>query len=428
MKEAYYLQQLEDELVIALGCTEPIAVAYAASLARREAGYDAIEKLVVSASPNIYKNAMGVYIPGTEEKGVAMAAAMGAIAGDPDRCLEVLEKLENKDIETARDLIDDQKVILELSEPEPTLYIKVLVETASHSGSAVIAYKHDLILELSQDNELVFQNDMQITQELEETLVDDDISNIWDFVQAVDLTKLGKIRQALDLNMKIADAGLEEKYGLEVGSSIREQISNMSLSDYCASRTAAAADARMAGAIYPVMGNSGSGNQGLTATVSVAAAAEYLDSDEEALLRAVTLSHLLAIHVKKAFGRLSPLCGAVPAAIGASGGIVSLLGGGVEEVIAAAQNMFGTLTGMICDGAKAGCALKVSICIYAAVQAAAVAMQGNSIKESDGMIGSDVEESMKNVNHISKAGLVDLDSTLLEIMMNKSRKQDVETN
>lgn len=428
MKQAYYLQQLEDELMIALGCTEPIAVAYAAALARKQAGYDAIENIAVSASVNIFKNAMGVNIPGTQEKGVAMAAALGAVTGDPDRSLEVLENLQDKDVETALSLIADEKVMLEVSGNDPVLYIKVAVKTSSHSGSAVIAYKHDLVLELVQDDEIVYQNDMQISQDLEETLIEDDIADIWKFAQGIDLAKLGKIRHALELNMKIADAGLKNEYGLEVGTAIREQLPKMSLSDYCASRTAAAADARMAGAMYPVMGNSGSGNQGITATVPVAAAAEYLDCDNESLLRAVTLSHLLAIHVKKAFGRLSPLCGAMPASIGAAGGVVMLMGGGLEEVIAAAQNMFGTLTGMICDGAKAGCALKVSICVYAAVQAAAVAMQGNSVKMTDGMIGSDVEESMKNVKHISREGMVDMDSTLLEIMINKSKKRDVETS
>jgi L-cysteine desulfidase len=428
VKESYYLQQLEDELIIALGCTEPVAVAYAAALARKEAGYDAIENIVVSASVNIFKNAMGVKIPGTDEMGVAMAAALGVVAGDSDRSLQVLENLQEKDVEAARSLIESEKVMLEVSGHDPVLYIKVSVKTASGSGSAVIAYKHDLVLELTQDDKLVYKNDMQLNQDLEDTLVEDDIANIWEFAQTVDLEKLGKIKDALDLNMKIADAGLKEGYGIEVGPSIKEQISRMSLSDYCASRTAAAADARMAGAMYPVMGNSGSGNQGITATVSVAAAAEYLNSSRESMLRAVALSHLLAIHVKKAFGRLSPLCGAVPASIGAAGGIVMLMGGGMEEVVAAAQNMFGTLTGMICDGAKAGCALKVSICIYAAVQAAAVAMQGNSIKMTDGMIGSDVEESMMNMKYISKEGMADMDSTLLKIMMSKTPKKDIETS
>jgi L-cysteine desulfidase len=367
---------------------------------------------------------MGVKIPGTEEMGVAMAAALGAVAGDPDRSLQVLENLQVKDVEAARSLIAAEKVMLEVSGSDPVLYIKVSVHTKSGSGSSVIAYKHDLVLELTRDDKLVYKNDMQLSQDLEDSLVEDDIANIWEFAQTVDLEKLDKVREALEPNMKIADAGLKDGYGIEVGPSIREQISRMSLSDYCASRTAAAADARMAGASYPVMGNSGSGNQGLTATVSVAAAAEYLNSSRETLLRAVTLSHLLAIHVKKAFGRLSPLCGAVPASIGAAGGIVMLMGGGLEEVIAAAQNMFGTLTGMICDGAKAGCALKVSICIYAAVQAAAVAMQGNSIKMTDGMIGSDVEQSMINMKHISKEGMADMDSTLLRIMMSKNQKKD----
>ncbi|MCK9177134.1 MAG: L-serine ammonia-lyase, iron-sulfur-dependent, subunit alpha, partial [Clostridiales bacterium] len=295
-------------------------------------------------------------------------------------------------------------------------------------GRAVVAWKHDLIMELERDGESVFSNDLSHLTEMGDAITVDDLRDIWEFAKTVDLEHLDIIRQAILLNERIAQEGLTHSYGLEVGRSIAESHhwvgkdfnrENCSLSDYCAARTAAAADARMAGASIPVMSNSGSGNQGITATVPVSAAAQYLNSSEEALIRAETLSHLVAIHVKKSYGRLSPLCGATAAAVGASTGVVMLLGGGFDQVTATVQNMFGTLTGMICDGAKLGCALKVSVSIYAAVQAASVAMRGKAIRSTDGVIEADVEETIRNMERISKEGMSHMDDLLLSIMLNK---------
>lgn len=429
MKRAYFLRLLEEELVVALGCTEPVAVAYAASLARKEAGPGPVEAVRLKASVNIYKNAIGVFIPGTRDMGAAMAAALGAVAGDPSAGLEVLKDISGTQVEEARLLINQNRIKAEPAPPDtPSLYIDVEVDTPSHRGRAVIAWKHDLIMRLERDGEATFINDIPQVQELVTAINPDDLREIWTFVNQVELDQLDVIRQAMLLNDRIAEEGLSGNYGLEVGRSICEahggkeaaaERDRCSLADYCASRTAAAADARMAGAPYPVMSNSGSGNQGITATVCVSAAADFLGSCEEKLLRAQTLSHLVAIHVKRSFGRLSPLCGATGAAVGASAGLVLLLGGGLGHVIAAVQNMFGTLTGMICDGAKLGCALKVSVCIYAAVQAAQVAMRGKEIAATDGVIESDVEETIRNMERISKEGMTRMDDLLLTIMLNK---------
>lgn len=443
MNEAYYLKRIDDELVIALGCTEPIAVAYAAALARKEAGTEPIERLTVRASVNIYKNSMGVTIPGTDAMGVAMAAALGAVGGKPALGLKVLDGLTQDHREMAQKLCEDEKVALEVSGNDPVLYVEVTVHTANHSGRAAIAHKHDLIVELERDGEIIFENDNRTTQDMSESITEDDICNIWEFTHSVDLSKLDKIVQAIDLNMAIADEGLARGYGLEVGRSISQQgetiseeaipetwfdldrptrhpaLKTLSLSDYCASRTASATDARMAGATFPAMSNSGSGNQGITVTVAVAAAAEYLGIERERHIRAQTLSHLIAIHAKQSFGRLSPLCGAMAAAIGASGGLVMLLDGDMRAVMAAAQNMFGSVTGMICDGAKAGCALKVSISIYSAVQSALVAIRGHEIKATDGVIEYDVEKTIRNMSRISHEGMSEMDKLLLNIMLNK---------
>ena len=429
MKEAYFLKQLEEELVVALGCTEPVAVAYAAALARKEAGQEPVESIQLKASVNIYKNAMGVYIPGTHEMGAAMAAALGAVGGNPDLGLQVLQDLKEDHIREARELHAQGRIVTEPApQATPSLYIDVGIKTENHSGRAVVAWKHDLIIELESDGQQTFYNDMTNLLEPSAAITVDDLRQIWEFITQVDLDHLDIIRQAMLLNERISEEGLAKGYGLEVGRSIAEahKITNrkidhktISLSDYCASRTAAASDARMAGAPLPVMSNSGSGNQGITATVCVSAAAHYLDSTEEALIRAQTLSQLVAIHVKKSYGRLSPLCGATAAAVGASAGLVFLLGGTIDQVIATVQNMFGTLTGMICDGAKVGCALKVSISIYAAVQAAYVAIRGKKIAATDGVIESDVEETIRNIGRISQEGMTNMDDLLLNIMLNK---------
>jgi L-cysteine desulfidase len=421
MRNIEYLEQLEQELVVAIGCTEPVAVAYAAALAKQQAGQGEIESLTVIACINIYKNAMGVNIPGTQEMGVAMAAALGAIAGDAEQGLEVLSQVLSEQITAAKALCESGRVSLSTHEGEQDLYIDVTLSTAEHTGRAVIEHKHDLIMLLEKDGVAVFKNDNALSTDLQDSISADDIASIFQFATTVDTAKLDKIRKAIELNSKVVDDGLMHEYGLSVGLALQgiNDPKDLGLEVYAAAKTAAATDARMAGAPLPVMSNSGSGNQGLTVTIPVLAAAEWLDSEEEAHLRAQTLAHLIAIHVKSSFGRLSPLCGAVAAGVGASCGIVYLLGGGLPECIAAVQNVFGAITGMICDGAKAGCALKVSICVFAAVQAAKVAMTGRSIQPTDGVIEDDVEATIRNMERISKEGMAEMDKLLLNIMLNK---------
>ncbi len=421
MGKVDYFEQLETELVVAIGCTEPVAVAYAAALAKREAGEGEIDSLQVIASINIYKNAMGVYIPGTEEMGVAIAAALGAIAGDPELALEVLKEVKKEDIAKAKDLCHAGQVSLEIYEGDLPLYIDITVKTKDHKGRAVIQHKHDLVTLLERDGQIVFENSNELSADLGSSLSIDDISSIYEFAFSADLAKLGKIRKAIELNEAAAQEGLKNGYGLAVSLALQgeNELSELDLELYCATMTAAATDARMAGAPVPVMSNSGSGNQGLTVTVPILAAAKWLKADDETHIRAQTLAHLIAIHVKNSFGRLSPLCGAVAASVGASCGLVVLLGGGLPECIAAVQNVFGSITGMICDGAKAGCALKVSTCIFTAVQAAKVAMAGRSIQSTDGVIEKDVEETIRNMERIAKEGMADMDQLLLNIMLNK---------
>ncbi|HHX30785.1 MAG TPA: serine dehydratase subunit alpha family protein, partial [Clostridiaceae bacterium] len=257
MKEEYYLEQLEEELVVALGCTEPVAVAYAAALAKKEAGPQEIESIHLKASVNIYKNAIGVFIPGTREMGAGIAAALGATGGLPDHGLQVLEGLTEEDITRARELCARGAVTSSPAPPDtPSLYIDVLIKTRNHSGRAVVAWKHDLVMELERDGELVFVNDISQIQEMSSAITPDDLREIWAFVSTVDTDRLDIIRQAVLLNERIAEEGMTTGYGLEVGPAIAcshgikgkpFDKKSASISDYCAARTAAASDARMAG-------------------------------------------------------------------------------------------------------------------------------------------------------------------------------------
>ncbi|HHU81343.1 MAG TPA: serine dehydratase subunit alpha family protein, partial [Acholeplasmataceae bacterium] len=222
MNQEYYLQQLEEELVIALGCTEPVSVAFAAALARKEAGYDdPVESIELQASVNIYKNAMSVFIPGTNDMGAAMAAALGAVGGDPSLDLQVLQSIGEEDIVTARKLCAEGKVSLDLApRGAPSLYIDVTVRTKDHRGRAVVAWKHDLVMELERDGVQTFLNDTSQVQGLTDSITVDDLRDIWDFATTVDVDKLDLIRQTIGLNDKIAVEGMSGSYGLEVGRSI----------------------------------------------------------------------------------------------------------------------------------------------------------------------------------------------------------------
>lgn len=415
---------LEKELVIALGCTEPVAIALAAATAKSYAK-GKIEEIVLKASGNIIKNAKSVGIPGMTSSGLDFSVALGAVAGDPTKQLEVLDGLTFEDEQSALKLIEDGKVSSAQANTPKRLYIEVTIKTDQGTSKVVISDNHSNITLIEVDGKVVFTGGCENIgfQSDEEELVTLTIDEIVDFVQKVDINNLSLVKKSIVLNRIIGNEGLSGDYGLKVGKTIKENVKKGILSDDIAtaamSLAAAGSDARMAGSTLPVMANTGSGNQGIAVTLPVVAVAEKLQVSEEEMIRAVALSHLITIHIKSKFGRLSALCGVTAAGMGASGAIVYLLGGHLQQIKAAIQNTIGNVSGMICDGAKAGCAMKVSTCSNVAVQSALLALNNQEIKSTDGFIHDDVEKSIESFCRLGNEGTRHTDEIILKLMMEK---------
>ena len=438
-REAEIIELIKKEVKPALGCTEPIAVALAAAKAaeiltdrcpccgtawRESSGFN----VAVEVSGNILKNGMGVGIPGTGMVGLHIAAALGAVCGKSEYGLEVLHDLCGSSVERAKELVNSGLVKVMHTETGHKLYVKVTISAGEgHSASAVIEDDHDNIVETCFDGTV-----LQCSQAQQQDNTADHrgtldykltLKEIYDFASAVDFKDISFILESRDLNLKLAREGLSGDYGLKVGKTIssdsyREVFGNDFMS-YAMALTAAASDARMAGCTLPAMSNSGSGNQGITVTMPVIAYALKYDVPEEQLARALVLSHLTAIHIKGYLGKLSALCGCVIASTGASCGITYLRGGSYQHVCAAVKNMIGNITGMVCDGAKVGCAMKVASGVSSAIQSAVLAMDGTCISEHDGIIEKDIEKTIRNLGQIGSVGMQGADSMILDIMVCK---------
>lgn len=438
-REAEIIELIKKEVKPALGCTEPIAVALAAAKAaeiltdrcpccgtawRESAGFN----VAVEVSGNILKNGMGVGIPGTGMVGLHIAAALGAVCGKSEYGLEVLHDLCGSSVERAKELVNSGLVKVMHTETGHKLYVKVTISAGEgHSASAVIEDDHDNIVETCFDGTV-----LQCSQAQQQDNTADHrgtldykltLKEIYDFASSVDFKDISFILESRDLNLKLAKEGLSGDYGLKVGKTIssdsyREVFGNDFMS-YAMALTAAASDARMAGCTLPAMSNSGSGNQGITVTMPVIAYALKYNVPEEQLARALVLSHLTAIHIKGYLGKLSALCGCVIASTGASCGITYLRGGSYQHVCAAVKNMIGNITGMVCDGAKVGCAMKVASGVSSAIQSAVLAMDGTCISEHDGIIEKDIEKTIRNLGQIGSVGMQGADSMILDIMVCK---------
>lgn len=422
-----FLESLEKELVVTSGCTEPIAIAYAAAVAKNHVNGEIVTSVSVLASTNVIKNAMAVVIPGTQGSGANLAAALGVVAGDSSKGLEVLTGLTPGDVEKAKRMINDKLVVIGLAKSTKKLYIEVVVETSCSYARVIIADEHTKVVLIEVDGlnliNTLTKNKSSESGDMrqEDTFIT--LDSIWEFVQRVKIEDLAIIKKTIELNTRIGLEGLTNKYGLQVGKTIKESIRKGILADdlitYAMALTAGASDARMSGSTLPVMSNSGSGNQGISATLPVVAVGERLNVSNERLIRAVTLSNLIAIYIKSRIGRLSALCGATASGTGASCGITYLLGGGKAEIKSAIQNMQGTTTGMFCDGAKVGCALKLSSCTNAAVLAALMAIEGIAIQATDGIIECNAEQTIENLARLANEGTADVDRVILDIMVHK---------
>ena len=434
-RELEIIELIRKEVKPALGCTEPIAVSLAVARsceALREIGCE-VDRVMVEVSANILKNGMGVGIPGTGMIGLHIASALAVTCGKSAYGLEVLKDLSGDSIEAAKSMVDAGAVKITLADTPLKLYIKAWAYSAEHSAATEIANNHDSIISVVRDGEVLAGGSAAVSSDAssesavaaEKTTLDYKLTvkEILQFAQEASFENIKFILESRTLNKALADAGLSEDYGLKVGKTIlaREHASvfGNSVMSYAMAATAAASDARMAGCTLPAMSNSGSGNQGITVTMPVIAVAEKLGASEEQLARALVLSHLIAIHIKGYLGKLSALCGCVVASTGSSCGIVYLNGGGYEQVCAAIKNMVGNITGMVCDGAKVGCALKVASGVSSSVQAAVLALDNICISSNDGIIEDCIEKTISNVGRIGAEGMQTTDKMILDIMVCK---------
>lgn len=415
---------LQKEVKPALGCTEPIAVALASAKAA-ELLNTRPEKIDIFASGNIIKNGMGVGIPGTDTVGLHIAAALGAIGGDANAELEVLKNISAGTVEQAKKLVFKDFVTIHKKETPEKLYIEAAAVSGEHKASVIIAGHHTNFIFMAADNNIILDNTSELqkfTEDHDEVLTT--VEEIFEFAAGCDLEKIRPAVQFIfdgaALNDAIADEGLKGNYGLQVGKTvvhcIDKDIVKQDITTYAMSRAAAASDARMAGSMMPVMSNSGSGNQGITVSVPITAVARKLGASTEKTERALLMGNLIAIHLKTFMDRLSAFCGAVSAATGASAGVVYLMDGDANCVKHTIKNMIGNIAGMICDGAKAGCALKVSTSVSAAMQSAILAVHNLYVTEYEGIIEKDIEKTIKNLALIASQGMAETDKLILDIM------------
>jgi len=420
--EQRVLDLLSREVKPALGCTEPIAVAIAVARAASEWSELTIEHIDVKVSANILKNAMGVGIPGTGEIGLPVAVALGYVCGDWKYGLEVLKDVNPSYVARAKQMIADSIITIGISDNDSMLYAEAECRFENgHRSKAIVKDDHDSIVFVSKDNEVIIElTDQTQGDESHENGQFLTLDMIYDFANSVNLDKLELIREQISLNTALSEEGLKGNCGLSVGHALlNNRAFGATLSTQCMALTAAASDARMSGSLLPAMSNSGSGNQGITVSMPVIATAKYLNSSDEELIRALAVSNLVAIHIKSYLGKLSALCGCVVASVGASCGIVMLKGYGVEIMAAAIKNMIGSITGMLCDGAKEGCAMKVASGVSCALQSAILATHGICAKPSDGIIDEDVEKTIQNLGNIGAHGMTQTDKMVLGIMICK---------
>ena len=414
---------IHQEVVPAIGCTEPIAVALCVAKATETLGVKP-EKINVLLSANILKNAMGVGIPGTGMIGLPIAIALGALIGKSEYQLEVLKDSTPDVVEEGKRFIEEKRIHISLKENiEEKLYIEVCCEAGDDKAIAVIAGGHTTFIYIERNGEVLFQKQHTASCEKEEECLELTLRKVYDFALNTPLDEISFILETARLNKAAAERSFEGNYGHGLGKMLRgtyeHKVMGDSVFSHILSYTSGACDARMAGAMIPVMSNSGSGNQGISATLPVLVFAEENDKSEEELIRALMLSHLTVIYIKQSLGRLSALCGCVVAATGSSCGITWLMGGTYDQVAYAVQNMIANLTGMICDGAKPSCALKVTTGVSTAVLSAIMAMENRCVTSVEGIIDEDVDQSIRNLTKIGSKGMNETDKLVLEIMTGK---------
>lgn len=415
---------VKSEVVPAVGCTEPIAVALCVAKAKETLGC-VPEHIDVQLSANILKNAMGVGIPGTDMIGLPIAISLGALIGKSAYELEVLKDVTSEAVERGKAYMAENRICIGLKKDvSEKLYIEVTVQHGTDTAMAVISSGHTDFVLIKKNDQVVYEKPAR-----SEDCTDEDdnrltLRKVYEFATTAPLEEIDFIRQAKVLNEQAASLSLKGNYGHTLGKTLTRPMGKGILGDtifaHIISSTACACDARMAGAPIPVMSNSGSGNQGICATLPVVKFAEENHNTDEEQIRALMLSHLTAIFIKQSLGKLSALCGCVVASTGSACGITYLMGGDYQQVTYAVKNMIANLTGMICDGAKPSCALKLASGVSTAVLSAMLAVQRNCVSSVEGIIDDDVDRSIHNLTTIGKDAMDETDRCVLDIMTNKS--------
>ena len=414
---------IKREVVLSIGCTEPMAVSLCVAKACETLGSKP-EKIEVALSANIFKNAMGVGIPNSGMTGLPIAIALGVVAGKSEYGLEVLREVDKEAVAKAKALLESTAPAISIAdESNGILYIRATVSAGAESAEVVISGSHTNFSSIKKNCVEVATNEAVGGSVVEVEEVELSLRKVYDFAEEVELEKIEFIGETAQRNVAAAELSFTGNYGHGLGamlhSGVAKNIFGDTLFTNILAHTSGACDARMSGAMVPVMSNSGSGNQGISATVPVAIFALSNDVPREKMLRALVLSHLTVIYIKQSLGRLSALCGCVVAATGSACGITRLMGGGYEEVAGAVKNMVANLTGMICDGAKPSCSLKVTSGVATAVLSATLAMNNRVTTSLEGIIEDNVDNCIRNLTSIGRNGMVETDKLILEIMTSK---------
>jgi len=414
---------IKREVVLSIGCTEPMAVSLCVAKACETLGTTP-EYISVAPSANIFKNAMGVGIPNSGMTGLPIAVALGAVAGRSEYGLEVLRDVDSAAVERAKTFLEEVKPsIFVTDESDDILFIKVYVKAGNDSAEVIISGTHTNFSSIRRNGKEVAANEATKSEITTEEDLELSLRKVYDFAEEVPLEKIEFIGEAAEKNIAAAELSFTGDYGHGLGamlhSGVAKSIFGDTLFTNILAHTSGACDARMSGAMVPVMSNSGSGNQGISATVPVAIFANANKVSHEKMLRALVLSHLTVIYIKQSLGRLSALCGCVVAATGSACGITRLMGGGYEEVSGAVKNMVANLTGMICDGAKPSCSLKVTSGVATAVLSATLAMNHRVTTSLEGIIEDNVDNCIRNLTEIGRSGMSETDRLILEIMTSK---------
>lgn len=424
LKDKLLLEILSNQVRPSLGCTEPGAVAYAVSRAKELLNSN-IKELIITVDKNVLKNGMDVGIPGTSETGIVFAAALALIIGKSEYSLEALKDVKDEDIEKALKLMEDEIIKLELNSKMEGLYICVKAIGEGEKSRVIIKNTHTNIVFESKDDLILLNNntiELQEPKEIRDKIRDFSIGDLIDFTNRVPMEDISFIQDGIYMNLRIANVGINEELPLAIG--LGKYLYNNAKDIYSMAKayTAAASEARMSGHLMPVMSSAGSGNHGLVSIIPIAYIGREKGIEEERILRSITLSHLITIYVKSYIGALSPVCGCgVAAGVGATAGLTYMMGGSHEQIKCGIKNMLAGICGMICDGAKIGCAYKLSISTDAAIDAANMALKNIFIPSDNGILGESAEETIQNLAKLSNIGMGNTDNIILDVMLEKNR-------